>query len=168
MFGRTQRALVLIAVLSVTGCEEGAPTAPTTFQRVELSVAPDPLVAVPSTGVTVTVAGSTFDLPWKTSFALLMSLPENGTPVDIAILAVNVQQATGGIVVASAAGDDERFRFTPRPQANRIESGGEAVVEFDLWYLLPNGGREALVTLSASFDTPAGLTTSTVDVRVAP
>jgi hypothetical protein len=88
--------------------------------------------------------------------------------VDIAILAVNVQQATGGIVVAPAAPDDERFRFTPRPQANRIESGGEAVVEFDLWYLLPNGGREALVTLSASFDTPAGLTTSTVDVRVAP
>ena len=41
-------------------------------------------------------------------------------------------------------------------------------MEFDLWYLLPNGGREALVTLSVSFDTPAGLTTSTLEVQVAP
>ena len=168
MFGRTQRALALVAVLSMTGCEEGAPTAPTSYQRVELSVAPDPLVAVPSTGVPVTVGGSTFELPWQTSFALLMSVPENATPVDIAIVALNVQQATGGIIVAPAAPDDERFRFTPRPQANRIESGGEAVMEFDLWYLLPNGGREALVTLSVSFDTPAGLTTSTLEVQVAP
>jgi len=72
-------------------------------------------------------------------------------PVEIVSVANVVQQVVEGVVVIPTPPGVELFVFDQRPGGNRIEPGGEQVVDFDVWYLLPNGGREALVTVNLSF-----------------
>ena len=63
----------------------------------------------------------------------------------------------------------EEVLFEQRPRDNRIESGGEGVIEFDVWYLLPNGGREAVVTVNVTFTSDLrGVFVNSVAIPVAP
>ena len=151
MFGRRYIAVLVVAAFSVVGCEEGVPTAPTGPLVVELSSAPATLTAVPSTGVTIMVDGAPVVLPWMASFALIMNVGVDHEPVTITSVSHTVRQAVEGIVVAPTFPAREEVLFEQRPRDNRIESGGEGVIEFDVWYLLPNGGREAVVTVNVTF-----------------
>ncbi len=169
MFGRRYVAVLLAAAFSAVGCQEGLPAGPTGPLEVQLSSAPATLTAVPSTGVTVTVDGAAVTLPWKASFALVMNLGVDLEAVAISSLVGSVQQAVGGVIVTPTAPARELFRFDPRPRGNRIEPGGEQVVEFDVWYLLPNGGREAIVAVNVSFVSDVrGLFVNTIQIPVAP
>ena len=176
MFGRRYIAVLLVAAFSVVGCEEGLPTEPTdpvvsqgNMQLVVLSSAPATLTAVPSTGVTIMVDGAPVILPWKVSFALITNVGVDHEPVTITSVTHTVRQAVGGIVVVPTFPDSEEFLFEQRPRDNRIESGGEGVIEFDVWYLLPNGGREAVVTVNVTFTSDIrGLLLSSIEIPVAP
>ena len=176
MFGRRYIAVLLVAAFSVVGCEEGLPTEPTApvvsqgnMQLVVLSSAPATLTAVPSTGVTIMVDGAPVILPWKVSFAVIVNVGVDHEPVTITSVTHTVRQAVGGIVVVPTFPDSEEFLVEQRPHDNRIESGGEGVIEFDVWYLLPNGGREAVVTVNVTFTSDIrGLLLSSIEIPVAP
>jgi len=176
MFGRRYIAVLLVAAFSVVGCQEGLPTAPTdpvvsqgNMHLVVLSSAPATLTAVPSTGVTIMVDGAPVILPWKVSFALIVNVGVEHEPVTITSVTHTVRQAVGGIVVVPTFPDSEEFLVEQRPHDNRIESGGEGVIEFDVWYLLPNGGREAAVTVNVTFTSDIrGLLLSSIEIPVAP
>jgi hypothetical protein len=169
MFGRRNIAVLLVVAFSAVGCQEGLPTGPTVPLEVLISSAPATLTAVPSTGVTVMVDGAPVTLAWKVSFSLVMNLDLDHDPVAITSVVNSVQQAVGGGVVIPTPPVRERDLFDQRPRGNRIEPGGEQVVDFDAWYLLPNGGREALVNVNISFTADArGLFVNSISIPVAP
>jgi hypothetical protein len=70
---------------------------------------------------------------------------------NITAVSVKVQQAAGGIVITPTGTDIEHYQYTSHASNNRIDAKGSASVGFDVWYDLPNKGREALVTLTFSF-----------------
>ncbi len=169
MFGRRYIAVLLVAAFSAVGCEEGVPLAPTVPLGLELSSAPATLTAVPSTGVTVMVDGVAVVLPWKVSFALVMNAGVDHEPVAITSVNITVRQAVGGIISTPVFPAREEVFFEQRPRDNRIESGGEGVIEFDVWYLLPNGGGEAVVTVNVTFSSETrGVFVDSVDIPVVP
>ena len=169
MFGRRNIAVLLVVAFSAVGCQEGLPTGPTGPLGVLLSSAPATLTAVPSTGVTVMVDGAPVTLPWKVSFSLVLNLDVEHDPVEIASVTNVVQQAVEGVVVIPTPPGVELFVFDQRPGGSRIEPGGEQVIDFDVWYLLPNGGREAVVTINLSFTADLrGNFANSISIPVAP
>ena len=115
------------------------------------------------------VDGAPVILPWKVSFAVIVNVGVDHEPVTITSVTHTVRQAVGGIVVVPTFPDSEEFLVEQRPHDNRIESGGEGVIEFDVWYLLPNGGREAAVTVNVTFTSDIrGLLLSSIEIPVAP
>jgi hypothetical protein len=169
MFGRRNVAVLLVLAFSAVGCQEGLPTGPTGPLEVVLSSAPATLTAVPSTGVTVMVDGAPVALAWKVSFSLVMTLDIDHDPVEIISLANVVQQAAEGVVVTPTAPGVELFVFEQTPRGNRIEPGAEQVIDFEVWYLLPNGGQEALVTINLSFSAELrGNFSNAISIPVAP
>ena len=86
-----------------------------------------------------------------------------------------MQQAAGGIVIAPSGGEVEHYQFNSSASGNLLPANGHASVGFQVWYDLPNKGREALVTVTLGFqevdegsDGVQDTFQSTVDVKVAP
>jgi hypothetical protein len=169
---KTTRAVLLplAAALLGSGCD--APTEPTELE-VTLTASPDPAIPQASTGVTYTVDNgddpdTIVAYPWKTSFTVGLR-ETGGLAVDITAVNLSVKQASGGIVITPAGGQTERFQFNSSASGNKLSANGSASVGFEVWYDLPNKGREALVTVGFSFKDEDGNTYSdTIDVRVAP
>ena len=134
-----------------------SPTDPSaTSAAVTLTASPDPTSALPSTGVTYTIVGDANhpdqikEYPWRTHFSVNMS-ETNGVGLDITSISVKVQQAAGGIITPPTTGQIEHYQFTSQSSGNRLEGHGTAVVGFDVWYDLPNLGREAVITVIITF-----------------
>lgn len=163
-------ALVALAAVLIGGCD--APTESTSLE-VELTASPDPATAELSSGVTYTVTNSddttsTYEYPWKTSFVL--TIRETGG-LAVAVTAVNlkVQQASGGIVITPSGGEVEHYQFNSSASGNRVGALGTATIGFEVWYALPNKGREALITVGLSFrDDDSRTYSDTAEVKVAP
>lgn len=172
MFGRRNIAVLLVvafSALSGVGCQEGLPTGPTGALEVQLSSAPATLTAEPSTGVTVMVDGAPVTLDWKASFAVVLNIDLDHEPVEITSVTNIVRQTVGGVVVITTPPDVEHFLFEQRILGNRLEPGGEQAIEFDVWYSLPNGEREALITVNFAFTADVrGLFVNSIDIPVAP
>jgi hypothetical protein len=149
-----------------------SPTAATTL-AVTLTGAPDPTTAVASQGVTYTVTNpdntvTTFEYPWKTSLTVNMQ-ETGGTALSITAVDLKVQQASGGIVITPSGGDKEYFRFNSSASGNSLAAHGTASISFDVWYKLPNLGKEALITVGLSFaDANSNTYSKAVQVKVAP
>lgn len=169
MFRRIPSAFVLMAALAVAGCDEGLPTAASSRLVVDFSAAPDPGVAVPATGMTFVEDGVVVSFDWMTSLALILRTEPDQSGAVIVNIGANVVEAIEGIAVLTNPADPVRFRFRPRASSNRLEPGGEAVIIFDVWYTLPGGGGEALVSLNATLraDEGAGVTDA-VQVSILP
>jgi hypothetical protein len=168
---RLRAAALLLAVAGATACD--APTSPTTLE-VTLTSIPDPAVPQASTGVSYTITGDDThpdqikDYPWKTSFAVGIQ-ETGGLAVDITSVNVQVQQASGGIVIAPSGGTIERFQFNSSASGNHVNAKGTGSVGFEVWYDLPNRGREALVTVSLAFrDADGANYQKSIGVKVAP
>jgi len=175
---RTARVVaLLLGVSGWNGCS--SPTSPTLLE-VDLTASPSPASAEASQGVTYTIKGDdthadeTRPYPWTTSFVVNMQ-ETGGNALEITAVNLRVQQASGGIVIAPSGGDVEHYQFNSSASGNNLPANGHASVGFQVWYDLPNKGREALVTVSLSFkevnkgendvyDTFA----DSVDVKVAP
>jgi hypothetical protein len=134
----------------MAGCGSTA-TSPTTTTTtatatVTLTTAPD----------TVSVAASTdAAYAWSGSFVATIS-NTNASPITIKAITADLQQSSGGIVITPITGTDEAFRFNVRAPGNRVDVNGNMAIPFTFFYTLPNGGREALVSLSFSVITDAG------------
>jgi hypothetical protein len=170
-----RRAIPTFLSLVVGACLPAcsSPTSSTKTLDVTLTANPDPATASGPTGVQykVTNADSTvsyYDYDYRTSFTV--KIQENaGTALDITAIDLKVQQATGGIVITPSGGDQIYFKFNSSAVTNRINAKGSADVGFDTWYDLPNGGREALVTVGFTFkDDDDNTYSKTMQVKVAP
>jgi hypothetical protein len=161
----------LVLVASISSCS--APTEPTQLS-VDLSSTPATPPAVAAKGVFYTIKGDdthpdqTIEYPWKASFTV--SLQETGgLAVDITAVNVRVQQASGGIVITPTTGTVEQYQFNSSASGNQLGAKGSASVGFEVWYDLPNKGREALVTVGFTFrDEDSRTYSDSLDVRVTP
>jgi len=141
---------------------------------VTLTSIPDPALPQGSTGITYTIKGDDThpdeikEYPWKTSF--VVSIQETGgLAVDITAVNLQVQQASGGIVIAPSGGALERYQFNSSASGNHVDANGTASVGFEVWYDLPNLRREALVSVTLAFrDESGAVFTEVVNVKVAP
>jgi hypothetical protein len=149
----TTAAIVLLSGIVLTACDESTAT---TSTAATFTVVPATATAVESTGVTYLIVGDathddrTVTYPWKTSFTVTIT-ETAGVGRNVAGITCTVQQATGGIVITPTGGDKEYYKCDPHASGNRIEPKGSVSVSFDVWYDLPNKGREALVTATFSF-----------------
>ena len=148
--------------------------------RGHLTASPDPAQRPASTGVTYKIVSTDDEpdeirtYPWKTSFVVNIQ-ETGGLAVDITAVTLKVQQASGGIVITPSGGEVEYYRFNSSASGNRVSANGSASVGFEVWYDLPNKGREALVTVSFGFqevnqgdDNDYDNFTDAVEVKVAP
>jgi len=141
---------VMAATLLLCGCQATLDTQSTSDMT--LTAAPDPSAAAVSSGVFYKINDDDtvqHEYHWKTDFSVSLAETQ-GVGVAITSVSVKVQQATGGIVVVPTNGV-EHYQFLSSASGNRVESHGSASVGFDVLYDLPNGGREALVTVTFSF-----------------
>ncbi len=171
MVRKVWTVVALASTLGLASCDSNNLFDPTRTLSVfvELSADPDVVNAASAAGETFMVGDDTVEFDWKTSFRLVSSLSEDQPQATLTALALLVQQATGGIIISPPPGQAETFRFDTRTDGNIITPGTDKISEFDVWYTLPNEGREAVITVTASYINDAGLTrTDNVTVRVAP
>jgi hypothetical protein len=146
--------LPLLAAAAWSGCS--APTSSSPEFDVTFTYSPDPAAATASSGVQYKVTNaddsvSYYDYDYRVHFDV--NIKENaGLALEITSINLTVQQAAGGIVIAPSGGDQVYFKFSSSAVANHINANGSADVGFDVWYDLPNQGKEALVTVAFTFD----------------
>ena len=171
MRGAVKILLPLLAAAWLSACN--APTSSTPTLEVTLSASPDPATASGPTGVTYKVTNADdsvtlYEYDYRTSFSVTIQ-ETSGMALNITALNLTVQQATGGIVITPSGGDQVYYKFTSSAPTNHVNANGSASVGFDVWYDLPNGGKEALVTVGFSFEDDDDNTYSdTLQVKVAP
>lgn len=154
---------LLVSVWFVGGCDGGleSPT-PLTSASMELSSTSDSAVALPSTGVTYEIDGTVSEYQWTTSFPLIVAVPPEFSGVTITSVSLTLQQASGGILVAPPPGQTEQYFFNPTVTGNRVESGSETTIVFDVWYTTPNvsGRADAVITVTVGALTDDGVALS--------
>lgn len=125
-------------------------------------------VTVTTTPTTVTVTPSTdAGYAWSGSFVATIN-NANASPITIKSITGDLQQSSGGIVVTPITGTDEAFRFTVRAPGNRVDVNSSMSIPFTFFYTLPNGGREAIVSLAFIVTTDSGASgsvTATVNLQ---
>jgi hypothetical protein len=162
-------AVLVLAICWIAGCD--APTESTSLE-VALTASPDPAAAQPSSGVFYTIEGDDDDpdevveYPWRTSFVVTVH-ETGGMALDVTAVTVRVQQAAGGIVIAPSGGRTEHYQFNSSAGGNHLNANGSLGIGFEVWYDLPNEGREALITVTLSFrDEDSVNYTDSIDARV--
>jgi hypothetical protein len=123
-----------------------SPTPTPATSTVTITVDPTTVTATPS---------SDSNYAWTGSFTATVSNADT-SPITIRSITADLQQASGGIVVTPIVGTDESFRFNVRAPGNRVDINGNMAIPFTFFYTLPNGGREAIVSLSFSVTTDLG------------
>jgi len=168
--------LPLLAVAWLGGCSSPTESDDGEFD-LTLTASADPATATPSTGVQYKVTNaddtvSYYDYDYRVSFSV--NVRDNaGMALDIMAMNLTVQQATGGIVITPSGGDQVYYKFNSSAVTNHINAKGSADVGFDVWYDLPNQGKESLITVSLTFsytdeDDNDYTYSDTLQVKVAP
>jgi len=156
-------ALLVLAIFA-SACGKDTATSPT-----------DVTPTTPTATVTVTanpetvIAGASTDpaYTWRGSFVATIT-NTNTSPLTIKSITADLQQSTAGIVITPIEGTDESYRFEVRAPGNRIDLNGTLDIPFTFYYTLPNGGREAIITVSFTATTDdggAGTVTTTVSLQ---
>ncbi len=169
--------LTLLPLLGVASVGCSSPTSSSPTFNITITANPDPAVATNSSGVQykITNADNTvsyYDYQYRVHFDT--TIQENaGLALDITSMNLNAQQATGGIVITPSGGDQIYYKFNSTAVTNHINAKGSAVVGFDVWYTLPSGGKEALMSVAFGFtytDSKGNVTqySQTANVKVAP
>ena len=166
---------LLAAGLSLAACSETPlePTDPTEREPpLTISTAPDPTYAVASTGKTYVVNGQVREYAFLASFDLILQ----GNPGLRYRHHPRIRQHSAATVVERHPGRPRRRAWTVNAMnsslvadVDRIEPGGRTTRAFDVWYTLPQGGREAVIAVTLNFIYDDGITFSQVhQVRVQP
>jgi hypothetical protein len=153
-------------VFFASACGQTSPTDPSSTDAttdtegeatVTITISPSPATAI---------ASPDRDFTWSGSFVATVS-NANTTPITMNSIAADLQQSSGGIVIAPIPDTDESFRFEVRAPFNRIDLNATMDIPFDFYYTLPNRGRESIVSLSIGVTTDEGATgTVTASVKI--
>lgn len=179
---------LFVVVLSAAACQ--SPTSASDTVSVDDYVTS---VTTPSTAVaTESTDGRTYRvvrgnnqadevLPFKyvTTFTIALTVNSKATdkdidlsfPLTITSAAGKVQQASGGIVTPPTGGEVEHYDSIILSTSNSTVQAvnGTVTLTFEVWYTLPNGRKDALITESIAFRDDDGVTfAKSVDVVVAP
>jgi hypothetical protein len=152
---------------------------------IDVQVSPDPISAAESTdGRTYRVERNeqpdeirTFD--WHAIFSVTVNFNQDALdddvdidfPVRLTSTSLAVKQAAGGVVTPPTGGEIEHYDFAPLNATGNVFSAVNTPITLSLevWYDLPSLRREAVVTLTFSFQDDDGVTFQRVyDVNVAP
>lgn len=175
---RIAKGVVLaLPVLLLSACQSPTTSSTSSSSGINVTTTNSPLLAnaQPSHGVTYTVPQNNApdqirEFPWQTTFSVM--LKNNDTVgMDVTSVTLKVQQAIAGIVVPSTTSDVEhyQFTFTPESGSKRLDGSGTSALDFNVWYALPNGGAEALVTIGITFTNDNSISDSrTVTEQVLP
>jgi hypothetical protein len=192
MFGRVRVATLLLAglaALSLSGCQKTDST-DTTLKVddfvVSTTTPTTPNADGPGTGKTYRVVRGNnqpddiVEYQYHVTFSTTTTINNHATddsvklafPVTLSAATVKVQQASGGIVNPPTGGDVEHYEYVTSASGNTIGGvNGAITITYEIWYSLPSGRKEALVTESLSFtddsSTPKTFT-KTVNVQLAP
>lgn len=150
MHRRVTRAALPLLVVMLNGCGGNDSTSPSS--TASPSPSPSPVTATIS-GVTASEntaeAAPSPDAAYKWSATFTVTLTETaGVAATVRSLSANLQQAAGGIVITPPSGLAEQFRFNVRAGTNALPASGTLPLDFDFFYTLPNGGRQALITIT--------------------
>jgi len=144
-------------------CGDDTTTSPT-----ETDTTPTATVTATANPDTVTASVSP-DTAYKWTASFVATITNtNSSPLTVRSITADLQQSTGGIVITPIEGTDEAFRFDVRAPGNRIDLNGTMDIPFTFFYTLPNGGREAIITVAFAATTDAGGTgtvTTTVNLQ---
>lgn len=180
-------SLLFAGALVLGGCQDSSDSDDSldVDDFVDSSVTPEPATAVVSTdGRTYRVQRN--ELPdevlafsYVTSFSVTLTLNSNATdedvdldfPVELQSCTSVVEQASGGIVVKPTGGEVEHYDSVLLSSTGSAFSGVNTsqTLGFKVWYTLPSGLKESLVTVTCSFKDSDDVTFSKkVKVRVNP
>lgn len=165
---RMTRAAVPLAVLLLGGCGKDSTSPSSTASP---SPSPSPVTVtvsgVTASGDTATATPSS-DSAYTWSASFTVTLKETaGVAATVRSLAANLQQAAGGIVITPPTGQAEKFRFNVGAGTNTLPANGELPIDFQFFYTLPNGGRQALVSVTFNLvDTNGAQIQVTATVKV--
>ena len=152
---RLHRAWPLLIAFAVA-CGESTPPDPT-IPGVEGTPTPATatVTAVPNPAVVVVAASPDNAFRWSGSFVVTIT-NTNATAINVKSITADLQQSSAGIVITPVVGTDEAFRFDVRAPGSAVAVNGTLDIPFTFYYTLPNGGREALVSLAFNVATDAG------------
>ncbi len=165
----TQAALAAtLAVALASGCKDD-PSNPSSTASPSPSPSP---VTVTVSGVEASgdtaesVRSSDSGYAWMTTFSVTLT-ETAGVAATVRSLGANLQQAAGGIVITPPTGLSEQYRFNVRAGSNQLPASGTLPIDFDFFYTLPNGGRQALITITFNIVDANGATiTVSTQVKV--
>jgi hypothetical protein len=181
-------AICVVVVAGLTaclGCQSPTNASSTTSvdDYVASSYSPLPAIAATSKGVTYRVVRGNnqpddiLEYQYTTTFTANVTIVSNPSdvnltfPVAVTSVTGKVEQATGGIVTPPTGGDVEHYQSVILSSSDSSfgNTGASVQMTFQVWYSLPNGGKECLVTESVALKDKDGKTfTKDVKVKVSP
>jgi len=136
--------VALTAALGLASCTESTDTSSsdsTPTATMTMTLTPDPAAAV---------ASENGDFVWQGAFTVTF-VESGGVGVTINSLSVTVQQSSGGIVLPVSDPDNPvKFEYEADNETNYIAANGTFTMGIKVFYTLPNGKKEALVTVQTS------------------
>lgn len=178
---------LMLAALSSLACQ--SPTEADDVidfdEVVDVNPLPNPISAEPSTdGRTYRVSRNNqpddiLPFDWHAIFTVGISFNNNALdddidldfPIRLTATTLVVKQAAGGVITPPTGSDTEHYDFAPvNASGNSFADVGNAVnMTFEVWYDLPSLRKEAVITVTFSFQDDAGSTfTRSIDIQVAP
>jgi hypothetical protein len=128
----------------------------TTSGPVTATVTPDTATAVRSTDPNYT---------WQGAFTVTLN-ETAGIVNTVKTLSASLQQSAGGIIIIPPTGLAESYRFDTRAGSPTVPANGNLPIDFVFYYTLPNGGREATITITFStVDANGGSNTVVAELR---
>jgi hypothetical protein len=152
-----RRVMTFVVALSSAGVAPGCKT-PTEIEEetIILTVAPSPVAVAALRGVFYTIKGDEThpdevrEYDWKASFTVTAHDEKGLDGLKITGITVALQPAAGGIVF-NPRSDTVYFDYNIQAAGNDVPKNGSTSVNIEVWYDLPNAGREALLTVSLGF-----------------
>lgn len=152
---------------------------------IEVTASPDPINAEPNTD------GRTYRVPrnnlpddilpfdWHAVFSVSVNFNQNALdddvdvdfPVRLTSTTLVVKQAAGGVITPPTGSDTEHYDFAPlNASGNTFGAVNNPInMTLEVWYDLPSLRKEAVVTLTFTFQDDDGATfQKSQDIRVAP
>jgi hypothetical protein len=152
-----RRIVLLVAAFPLVGIASSCKT-PTEVEEetLQLTAEPSPVGVTALRGVTYTVKGDDThpdevrEYDWKASFSVTAYDEKGLDGLKVTGVTVSLQPAAGGIVF-NPRSDTVYYDYNIQASSNTIPKKGQASVNIEVWYDLPNAGREALVTVVMGF-----------------
>jgi hypothetical protein len=181
MFRRVKGTLLIVAASLMCACQ--SPTDPTDLDYMDID-APTTVSSTGPSGRTYIIPATdneprqVIEYPYVARVTVTLRITEDAAnedgsldfPVEVTNSTATVQPASGGIVVPPPTGTQVYSEIVPFASGNTFNAVGDTVtITYDVFYHLPAGGKEALISFSFTMvDDDDNSFGETVQVRVSP